>query len=129
MHSRGCVKFLATYNSRDPLNAKRNLQYVTKETVKSSSLSWRVTVAPIAQKPVDSHVGRASKDAGRKYANLHAYPGARFLIQPGCLTARFTHLRHEETHGSPSFSLCLSFSSPGSLPYVTINETCLAYPA
>jgi hypothetical protein len=49
MHSRGYVKFLATYNSRGPLNAKRNLQYATKETVKSSSLSWRVTVAPIAR--------------------------------------------------------------------------------
>jgi len=85
--------------------------------------------SPWHRSPVDSHVGRASKDAGQKYANLHAYPGARFLIQPGCLTARFTHLRHEETHGSLSFSLCLSFSSPGSLPYVTINETCLAYPA
>jgi len=109
MHSRDYVKFLATCSSRGPLNAKRNLRYVTKETVKSSSDSWRVTVAPIAQKTVDSHVGRASKDAGRKYANLHAYPGARFLIQPGCLTARFTHLRHEETHGSlvPSLSLFL----------------------
>ena len=27
-------------------------------------------------------MGRASKDAGRKYANLYSYPGTRFLILP-----------------------------------------------
>jgi len=62
----------------------QNEIFATKETVKSSSLFGRLTGAPVAQKPMDSHVGRASKDAGRKYANLYAYPGARFLILSDC---------------------------------------------
>lgn len=62
---------------------------------------------------------------------MRTYPRARFLVPPGCLTARFTHLRLEPRRPMRvchSVSLSLSLS-PQSLAYATINETCLAYPA
>ena len=68
-------------------------------------------------------MGRASKDAGQKYVNLYSYPGTRFLILPDWLPGLLTC-----TNSDNQLSLSLSLSPPfQSLPYVTINETCLLY--
>lgn len=114
---------------------KRNFQFqTTKETVKSSE-SFCERLGAAHRLPRSPWIPTWAERRMRA-ENMQIYmriPDARFLILPGRLTARFTHLhpRAPRPMGachsfSLYLSLCFFFTELESLPYVTINETCLS---